>query len=81
LLCGWNRDKPAFLSLYLGELEQCAPVPIDRRGMEAVFTHCEILDVLWIFGWSVEPCGTESHVARLLDAIEQFWQRAQRGTR
>jgi aminoglycoside/choline kinase family phosphotransferase len=79
LVSGWQRDKPAFLATYLVELDRCAAVPIDRRALEVTFTHCEILDVLWYFGWSVGLCTDEGEVAGLLDVIEGRWRRVDGG--
>jgi hypothetical protein len=78
LLDGWGTDKPAFAALYLDELERRSTIQIDREAAGHAFALCEVLNILWHFGWSVEPWRDRSKVAGLLDKLDYYWERSRR---
>jgi serine/threonine protein kinase len=79
LLDGWGDDKPAFIAAYLDALAPLTPVTVDRRDFDHTFAGCEVLNVLWHFGWEEEACRDAAFVESGLEALAAAWQRLEGG--
>lgn len=79
LLDGWGEDKPAHIRAYLNEFTRGLAVPFDRHAFHVTFMHCELVNVLLHFAWSVENLSTHSTVKGLIAQLELIWKRMDRG--
>ncbi|TCJ20783.1 aminoglycoside phosphotransferase family protein [Rubrobacter taiwanensis] len=73
LLSGWGAEKPRLLAAYLEEFERRAP--LDREGFYRDLEHCRALHRVWYLRWWVRGCEEPEFVERLLDGMEETWER------
>ncbi len=81
LLDGWGSDKPAFVRLYLDELERQASAPVDRAAVRREMRYGQMLNVLIHLGWDPDACRDAAYVRSLLDNLEEAMQAFDRGGR
>ncbi len=70
LVAGWGPEKRRFVTVYLDEFAQHAPVPLERRAFERTLAHCEIMRVLQVLYWWEGPYENLTFVDGLLDELE-----------
>jgi serine/threonine protein kinase len=77
LLDGWDKDEERhdLVNLYLSEVGRHTSIAVDRSRFEMQLLCCEMLNVLWHLGWSVEDCEYPPFVNGLLDEMESLWAR------
>ncbi len=78
LLEGWGSMKARLLETYLEELAAGSALPVDRPAFELGLEHCKVLRTLRdLYWWKLPPDGS-SGADRLLDRMEEAWQRLDR---
>jgi aminoglycoside/choline kinase family phosphotransferase len=79
LLDGWGADQPTFMAAYLDALAPLTPMAVERREFDRTFAGCEVLNVLWHFGWDEEACRDPAFVESGLETLAAAWQREEGG--
>lgn len=73
LLSGWGKEKEGFIEAYIEEFERYAA--LDREAFRVSLEHCRVLHAMWYLWWWIEACEDPAFVVRLLDNLEESWER------